>query len=409
MVDAGREIPVRVCGHSSLAYAAAALPVLVFLLLYVWRPLKLGFYIDDWLILLHPRPGSLAAWSDVLALYQNRPASAVVVWLAQLVIGWDPARAQVVNAVLLMVSAIAVASLTYTLAASLTDRHCARLWGAGLGAAAYLAFPWTLGYSAWATAAMAAAPATVLFCAAAGLLVGPAGERLSVQILACLLMGASFLVYEPFYGQFIFVLALAAVIRPARAPSWVMVRPALLLAVVNIGCFIYNRWAEGNRKSFSMYWVRTFLDGYYHYFWPNLLRSFREVAPIIAVCLIVAMSVGVVFLARVIGRQRAVLAVLAILAGIYAAGLLYAFAGYPLITVGGSARATVVLSLYGALLLGLLGAASAAHRANVRWLARSQIAASVNVLHFSQCCRCSVANISERPSFSAPGRSCCIR
>jgi hypothetical protein len=39
----------------------------------------------------------------------------------------------------------------------------------------------------------------------------------------------------------------------------------------------------------------------------------------------------------------------------------------------------------------------------------SQICASVKVLHFSQCCRCSVANSNERPSFSAPSRSCCIR
>jgi hypothetical protein len=36
-------------------------------------------------------------------------------------------------------------------------------------------------------------------------------------------------------------------------------------------------------------------------------------------------------------------------------------------------------------------------------LQTSQICASVKVLHFSQCCRCSVANSSERPSFSAPG------
>jgi hypothetical protein len=357
-----------------------ALPVLAVSLLYVWRPFKLGFYSDDWLVFLHPEPGSLRAWSDLISMYQNRPVSAVFAWLAQLAIDGDPARAQAVDMVLLIVAAIPLGRLAYTLAGSLTERRDARFWGACVAVAAYLTFPWTLGFSAWATAAAAAAPATFLFCLAACLLVGPNGERLSTQILACLLMAASFLAYEAFYGQFIFVLALAAVMRPVRGSSWMLLRPALLLGIVNVACFIYNRLAEGNRKSFSEYWYQTFMNGYYHYFWPHLLRSFRGTAPIIAACLIVVLSFGLVLLARTIGPLRTALAVLAILAGIWAAGLLYAVAGYGLATVGTFARVTVILSCYGALLLGLLGAASAARRDNESWLARAQIVASVALL-----------------------------
>jgi hypothetical protein len=159
-----------------------------------------------------------------------------------------------------------------------------------------------------------------------------------------------------------------------------MLRPALLIGSLNIACFAFNRLVEGNRKSGSELWYQAFVDGYYHYLWPNLLRSFRETAPVVAACLIMALGIGLVLLARAIGPLRAVLALLAIVAGIWGAGVLYAVAGYGLITVGIFARVTVVLSCYGALLLGLLGAVSAGRLDNERRLARAQIAASVVLL-----------------------------
>ena len=153
-----------------------------------------------------------------------------------------------------------------------------------------------------------------------------------------------------------------------------------MLGFVNVVCFLYNRMAEGNRKTFSDYWFQTFLNGYYYYFWPNLLRSFRGTAPLVATCLIVALSLGTFLLARAIGPRRTALALLTILAGIWTAGLFYAIAGYGLTTVGTFARVTVVLSCYGALLLGLLGAAAAARLDCERWPARAQIVVSVVLL-----------------------------
>ncbi len=360
--------------------AAAALPAMVVLLLYAWRPFRLGFYSDDWLVFLHPEYGSFRSWSDLYAMYQNRPVAGLVAWLAQLAIGGDPARAQIVSTLLVITAAIPLGWLTYLFAGLLSARHEARLWGACLAVAVYLAFPWTLGFSAWATAATAAAPATFLFCLAACLLVGPGAWRLSTQISASLLMGASFLTYESFYGQFILVLALAAVMSPLRRSHWTMLRPAFMLGIVNVACFLYNRLAEGNRKTFSEYWYQTFLNGYYYYFWPNLLRSFRGTAPIVATCLIMALSLGIFLLARALGPRRTVLTLLTIMAGIWAAGLFYAIAGYGLTTVGTFARVTVVLSCYGALLLGLLGATAAGRLDRERWLARWQIVASVVLL-----------------------------
>jgi hypothetical protein len=360
--------------RSSVLWAGPVLPVLVFLLLYSWRPLKLGLYSDDWLILLHPSPGTWAAWSDLIGVYQNRPISAVMGWLVQLASGWSAASVQVVGLVMLAGAAASVGWFTAVLVARVSGQQSARLWGAGVATAAYLAFPWTLGFS-WVTAALSAVPATVFFCIAAGLLALPGGEQLRRQIVACVLMAASFLTYEAFYGQFIIVIVLACSLGTLKAPS--LLRPALLLLAVNIACFANNRLAAGNRKTFSTDWLQIFLYGYGHHLWPNLLRSFHEVAPVVAMSLLVALGSGIVLLAKTVGRLNAALAIAAIAAGILGAGMFYAIAGYGLITVGIFARVTVVMSLYGAVFMGLASAAAAARLVDQPRLARAHIAATV--------------------------------
>jgi hypothetical protein len=363
--------------RSITTWGTLALPLIPFLSLYVWRPFGLGFYSDDWYTLMHPEPGSARAFFDLQNLYGNRPVSVLVVWPAQSFIAWNPAYAQVVNVLLTAAAAGSVGLLACALGqAGAFGRDAAR-FGGGVAAALFLAFPWTLGFSAWATAATAVAPATIFFCLGAFFLVGERGERLGSQLIACLIMAASFLAYESFYGQFVPILALAAALRRSRQPNWMMLRPALLLLVVNIGCVAFNRMAQGNRKSFDENWLSTFFEGYFRSAFPIVSHSFHEVRLIVVVSAILSSGIGIYFVARQIGPRRTTFVVLATLAGIYAAGALYAMAGYLLTTVGIMARVTVVMSVYGALFYGLLCAASIRHRG---WLARWQIAASLVLL-----------------------------
>jgi len=367
--------------QSILTYASIALPGLVFLFLYSWRPLKLGFYNDDWYVFLHPLPGSLKSLSGLLKLYSNRPVTGLTSWLAEAVVAWDPARAQVVNIVLTAAAACSVGWLCHSLTVSISRSRPGRLWGAGVASAAYLAAPWALGFSAWITTAVSIAPATILFCAASHLLIGPRRERLSIQLLACLLMAVSFLTYESFYGQFIVVLVLAAALRGEETVKWTMLRPVALLVAVNAACFLYNRSAGGIRKTFREDWYVTFINGYFRFVWPNFLAGIREVAIIVVVCSIFAIGLGLYFLAARIGRRRTALVALSVLAGIYAAGFLYAMAGYGLVTVGIFARTTAVLSVHGALFLGILAAASTADwETGRRLLSRGQVMASIALL-----------------------------
>jgi hypothetical protein len=367
--------------HSILTYGSIALPGLVFLFLYSWRPLKLGFYADDWYVFLHPRPGSLMSLSGLLKLYSNRPLTGLTSWFAEAFVAWDPARAQVVNIMLTAAAACSVGWLCHLLTASISRSRPGRLWGAGVASAAYLAFPWALGFSAWITTAVSIAPATILFCAASHLLIAPGRQRLSIQLLACLAMAASFLTYESFYGQFIVVLVLAAVLRGEETVNWTMLRPVAFLVAVNLACFLYNRSTGGIRKTFREDWYITFINAYFRFAWPNVLASIREVAVVVVVCSIFAIGLGLYFLSVRIGGRRSALVVLSMLAGCYAAGLLYALAGYGLITVGIFARTTAVLSVHGALFLGILGAAAAADwEAGRRWLSRGQVMVSIALL-----------------------------
>ncbi len=365
--------------HFRLSCSAIAVPTAVFLALYSWRPAKLGFYSDDWITFLHPRPGSLKSFFDLFALYNNRPVSALTVWLAEAIIRWEPARAQVLNLVLTAAAACAVGWLCFSLTAVISARP-GRLWGAGLASSAYLAVPWALGFSGWITAATAIAPATILFCIAASLLSGPRGERLSIQLLASLIMAASFLAYESFYGQFAVVLVLAAMLTGRNAMNRMMLRPMLLLILVNLACFLYNRSAGGNRKTFSEDWYHLFINGYFRFAWLTFLPSFREVSGIVAVCSAFAVVLGFYFLSVRIGVTRAAVALIAVLAGIYGAGLFYAIAGYGLATLGTSARTTATLTVYVALLLGILAAASAADLQAGRLSARAQIVTSIGLI-----------------------------
>jgi hypothetical protein len=365
--------------HFRLSCSAIALPAAVFLALYSRRPAMLGFYSDDWITFLHPRPGSLKSFSDLFALYNNRPVSALTVWLAEAIIRWEPARAQVLNLVLTATAACAVGWLCFSLTAAISARP-GRLWGAGLASSAYLAAPWALGFSGWITAATAIAPATILFCIAASLLTGPRGERLSIQLLASLIMAGSFLAYESFYAQFIVVLVLAAMLTGKNAMNRMMLRPMLLLIAVNLACFLYNRSAGGVRKTFSEDWYHLFVNSYFRFAWLTFLPSFREVSSIVAVCSTIAVVLGFYFLSVRIGVTRAAVALIAVLVGIYGAGLFYAMAGYGLATVGTFARTTAVLTVHVSLLLGILGAASAADLAAGRSLARVQIVASIGLI-----------------------------
>src|ERR1700722_2437338 len=85
------------------------LPVAFWIWLCQDWPARLGFFSDDWMILLHPFVGTAEAFREIANAVATRPVPAPFVWLAQIVVDWDPARSQILNATMLLVTAASVA------------------------------------------------------------------------------------------------------------------------------------------------------------------------------------------------------------------------------------------------------------------------------------------------------------
>jgi hypothetical protein len=68
------------------------------------------------MVLLHPFAGSADAFRDITNLVATRPVSAPFIWLAQILVDWDPARSQILNATMLLVTAASVGCFQQRLA-----------------------------------------------------------------------------------------------------------------------------------------------------------------------------------------------------------------------------------------------------------------------------------------------------
>lgn len=64
------------------------------------------------MVLLHPFAGSADPFRDITNLVATRPVSAPFIWLAQILVDWDPARSQILNATMLLVTAASVGMLS---------------------------------------------------------------------------------------------------------------------------------------------------------------------------------------------------------------------------------------------------------------------------------------------------------
>src|ERR1700741_2879839 len=97
--------PPPAIGRQPHSWILFILPVTLWIWLCHDWPARLGFYSDDWIILLHPFVGTAEAFHDIFNVVASRPVSAPYIWLAQVVVDWSPARSQFLDAAMLLVSA----------------------------------------------------------------------------------------------------------------------------------------------------------------------------------------------------------------------------------------------------------------------------------------------------------------
>jgi hypothetical protein len=328
--------------------------------LWVWLcwdwPSRLGFYSDDWIVLLHPFAGTVEAFRDTLKLVATRPVSAPYIWLAQLIVDWSPVRSQILNAAMLLVTAASVGLLAGALSSVVRGLRAGALIAACAAAATFVVFPSTVGTFAWGTGVTTAIPAVPLFCLATSLLLHSEGNwpRLILGLTLALL---SHLSYEAFYFQEINFVLLAAILRgdKIRDLDWRAIIGAVL---VNVACLAFNHFSPGRiQKSFHWDFLSIFVGGYSQI--PGIVgHAVREYRLMIAGAILVAGSSGAICVARFVGALRMHLALLLTICGVVAAGFLYAFAGYGFSAEGIMARVGIVLATYYSIVAGVLAAAA---------------------------------------------------
>jgi len=328
--------------------------------LWIWLcwdwPSRLGFYSDDWMVLLHPFVGTADAFHDTANLVATRPVSAPFIWLAQVIVDWSPVRSQILNAAMLLVTAASVGVLAGALSSVVRGLRAGTLIAAYVGGATFVVFPSTVGTFAWGTGVTTVMPAVPLFCLAVSLLMHSQGSgwRLFLGLTLALL---SHLSYEAFYFQEITFLLLGAVLSGSkfRNINWPAIAGVIL---VNIGCIIFNRLTPGGiQKSFHIEFLYIFIGGYSRIL-VVLGHAVREHKFVILGSVLLSSLSGTICLSRVIGASRVSLAFLSTLCGICASGILYALAGYGLAAEGPPARVSIVLATYYSVAAGVLAAAA---------------------------------------------------
>jgi hypothetical protein len=332
------------------------LPVVLWIWLCRDWPTRLGFYSDDWMVLLHPFVGTAEAFRDDLNLVATRPVSAPFIWLAQVFVDWSPVRSQLLNAAMLLVTAASVGLLAAAIVSGVRSLRDGTLACASIAAAAFIVFPSNIGTFVWGVGVSAVVPAVPLFCLATSMLLHAERSlpRLCLGLTVALL---SHLSYEAFYFQDAAFVLIAITLRGngIKDIPW---RVLTGILIVNIGCLAFNRLTPGIiQKSFHWEFLQIFVGSYSRVL--NILgHAIREHVFLIAISVIVAGLSGSICLARLAGVVRMHFALVMTICGVIASGLLYAFAGYGLAAEGPTARVAIVLATYYSITAGVLAAAA---------------------------------------------------
>jgi len=339
--------------------------------LWIWLcwdwPTRLGFYSDDWIVLLHPFVGTAEAFRDDLNLVATRPVSAPFIWLAQVFVDWSPVRSQLLNAAMLLVTAASVGMLAAAIVSGVRSLRDGTLACASVAAAAFIVFPSNIGTFVWGVGVAAVVPAVPLFCLATSILLH--AERSSLRLCIGLIIALlSHLSYEAFYFQEAAFVLIAITLR-GNGIKDIPLRVLTGILFVNIGCLAFNRLTPGIiHKSFHWEFLQIFVGGYSRVL--NILgHAIREHVSLIAISALFAGLSGSICLSRQIGVFRIHLTFVITICGIIASGLLYAFAGYGLAAEGPMARVGIVMATYYSITAGVLAAAAwcaiAKHRSAV--------------------------------------------
>jgi hypothetical protein len=312
------------------------LPALTWTLLYAWRPLRLGFYHDDWSLLLGC-DGSILA--EIYCTDPSRPGAPIIRWVFHSLVGVNPAAWQMVTIVSAFVAAATLMLLLQRmLRAGVLDASRAA-WAAAIASSFYLAFPWMLGV-AWVTGTSPNV-ATIFFNLS--MLVWFARWPLAARLLASIAFFAcASLIYESYW--FVFIPWAGLLLLSGCLPRKELAFLVGGLAGAQLVLIGFNRLIAllgiGANKSIDPNWLHTLAGA-----WPTIIGGLRDIYGVTGRYIFAAMLVALsASLMSRVDIRRSLAAFGLISMGIALSFVLFAVAGYVVQLTGLFARTSLVLS-----------------------------------------------------------------
>jgi hypothetical protein len=311
--------------------------------LVAWRPAFFGFYHDDWSSVAVPldRSSDLAS---LLAADPSRPLYIIVLYILRWLLSGKVVLWQSLLAFVHFLNAIAIYRLAgYLFSSAQPERSRVP---SVVGAALWLLYPWSLGYSAWAI--MLPPDIGMLLAVSGMLMVMRPGLDLKRVYFAILLLVLSWLIYEATWMLWLpFSLVLLMRARKStglRPVAWRFFWGSLLAQVVFI---ILNRVisaqsSHGKKLSAS---ILALLDTDRYLFVNQLLPSLWSYQ-FIGYSLLLLLACLLLNVRRCIALPARGWVLFCMILGLAVSQLLYAAAGYAIEWTGLFSRVTLPVSFW---------------------------------------------------------------
>lgn len=331
-------------------YLLIAALVFFWLALTYWRTLYLGFFSDDWILFTDT---SISTSVKSYLATTPRPVYGLLYWAGNWVANGSAKYWQVISSVTIAINAIAVFWLFQQIYFKVGYSARASSLGAALGVVALVASPWAVAMFAWSSCVLTLWSLT-LFCF--GYLKIQRESR-SDKLVGGAFVLAGFLVYEAYWFAFVPLLVMTSDCRADKARE--LGRVALMLLFLLTIALIYQRIAvpyllDGQSKSASLENLTFILD---KIFTSKTLSKLFSIKNTFALFVAVAMC-ALILRTRIMPPRRLMTLVFAVSIGFSASAVVYAVAGYPMVSDGVMSRTMGAPSLYVAAALGMVTTAT---------------------------------------------------
>ncbi len=350
------------------------IPILFWAILYIYRPFLLGFYHDDWHILVYMPlkfyaenyPETYPSFPDLgfyffINFYSNRPLTGITCWLLSLICHDSPFKWHCAVIITNMATAWSIRLLVRKF---LTLIHEDKAYLGDIAATFWLVFPWSMAINTWPT--LIPNQLTIICFSLSGCFLFTAWSKHKIGwFLPALFFLLSCLSYESFYGQFIIYIIIGFIYRIHKQNTIL----ALFLPLLSFGfaqgaVILFNRFGgvfiqHSVRKTLNKDWPQLWLSSL-----QNLPETLLQSLTIFKSFFIIIILIGIfIFIFACVEQiiryplQRnkslfqAIFASLAFILGGIIAVAIYSIAGYAMTSIGVESRVTLSLSFWITLVL----------------------------------------------------------